>query len=87
MVPSLLMALVKDEIPQENYKSVKVVIFGGAPISSKNIRLIADKMQGATLYQIYGMTELTFISHMIDVSENIYSVGKLLPHYKCKVFQ
>jgi acyl-CoA synthetase (AMP-forming)/AMP-acid ligase II len=65
-VPSILRLLMLHERADEAFRGCRVVVYGGSPMPPAWIRELAQRWPGLRLYNCYGLTEFTSVSHLLD---------------------
>jgi acyl-CoA synthetase (AMP-forming)/AMP-acid ligase II len=65
-VPSILRLLMLHERAEEAFRGCRVVVYGGSPMPPPWIRELAERWPGIRLFNCYGLTEFTSVSHLLD---------------------
>ena len=87
-VPSILLALLKTKKISRDISSLKIVCFGGSPISKTKLLKLMNKFPSIAFIQTYGMTEagprITTVPRFSYI-EKIGSVGQAIPNVLVRI--
>jgi len=78
-VPSILRLLMLHERADEAFRGCRVAVYGGAPMPAAWIRELAERWPALRLFNCYGLTEFTSVSHLLDPEQALErsdSVGR-----------
>jgi acyl-CoA synthetase (AMP-forming)/AMP-acid ligase II len=65
-VPSILRLLMLHERADDAFRHCRVLVYGGASMPTGWIAELADRWPGIRLFNCYGLTEFTSVSHLLD---------------------
>ncbi|MBT0565916.1 non-ribosomal peptide synthetase [Williamsia sp. CHRR-6] len=79
--PTAFARLADLEVPPARYAAVRTVVFGGEAVTPESLRAAQVRMRGATLLNMYGITETTVhLTHgEVDTADRRSIVGRPLP--------
>jgi long-chain acyl-CoA synthetase len=81
-VPGILRLLATGERADEIFSACRIACYGGSPMPEAWIEDIAGRWPELRLYNSYGLTEFTSVSHLLgpdDVADRTATVGRPVP--------
>jgi long-chain acyl-CoA synthetase len=81
-VPGILRLLATGEGGQEIFSACRIACYGGSPMPEAWIEDIASRWPQLRLYNSYGLTEFTSVSHLLDpgdLADHAHTVGRPVP--------
>jgi acyl-CoA synthetase (AMP-forming)/AMP-acid ligase II len=81
-VPGILRLLATGEGGEEIFSACRIACYGGSPMPEAWIAEIASRWPHLRLYNSYGLTEFTSVSHLLDpddLAEHARTVGRPVP--------
>jgi long-chain acyl-CoA synthetase len=81
-VPGILRLLATGERGDEIFSACRIACYGGSPMPEAWIEDIASRWPGLRLYNSYGLTEFTSVSHLLDpadLADHAGTVGRPVP--------
>jgi len=89
-VPGILRLLTTSEGGEEIFSACRIACYGGSPMPEAWIQDIASRWPHLRLYNSYGLTEFTSVSHLLDprdLPEHSGTVGRPVPGAEQRVVE
>jgi acyl-CoA synthetase (AMP-forming)/AMP-acid ligase II len=87
-VPSIVRLLMLHDRADEAFRGCRVLVYGGASMPAAWIRELAERWPALRLFNCYGLTEFTSVSHLLDPEdalERAESVGRPVEGVRQKI--